>query len=343
MLRGDSLLLLRDLPSDSVDALITDPPYSSGGAFRGDRTPASSTKYVASDSVSGQALPEVLGDSRDQRGLLVWSSIWLAECYRVVRDGGFVAVFSDWRQLSTFGDAVQAGGFITRGILPWIKPSARPQPGRPVQASEFVIWGSKGPMLFRAAVPDHAGLLDRVAGSSRPGARARAHDREAAADHARLGDCRASPAGRSSTRSPARAPLASARYSRGASSSGSSCRRSTTREPVASYARPRPRRWPAPTAARPRSARAPSSRRRPRDLRDPRRPRRSRRPRHGRVAPLPPPCRGGRPRPRHGPRRPRGGGRRRAGRGRPRNRRPAGPRPRRCTRGRGDPPCADRP
>lgn len=153
MLRGDSLLLLRDLPSDSVDALITDPPYSSGGAFRGDRTPAASTKYVASDSVSGQALPEVLGDSRDQRGLLVWSSIWLAECYRVVRDGGFIAVFSDWRQLSTFGDAVQSGGFITRGILPWIKPSARPQPGRPTQRSEFVIWGSKGGFPFERPCP----------------------------------------------------------------------------------------------------------------------------------------------------------------------------------------------
>lgn len=153
MLRGDSLLLLRDLPSDSVDALITDPPYSSGGAFRGDRTPASSTKYVASDSVSGQALPEVLGDSRDQRGLLVWSSIWLAECYRVVRDGGYIAVFSDWRQLDTFGDAVQVGGFIKRGISPWIKPNARPQPGRPVQASEFVIWGSKGPMPFDRPCP----------------------------------------------------------------------------------------------------------------------------------------------------------------------------------------------
>jgi site-specific DNA-methyltransferase (adenine-specific) len=153
MMRGDSLLLLRDLPSDSVDALITDPPYSSGGAFRGDRTPPSSAKYVASDSVSGQALPEVLGDSRDQRGLLVWSSIWLAECYRVVRDGGFVAVFSDWRQLSTFGDAVQAGGFITRGILPWIKPSARPQPGRPTQRSEFVIWGSKGGFSFERPCP----------------------------------------------------------------------------------------------------------------------------------------------------------------------------------------------
>lgn len=75
MLRADSLLALRDLPSESVDAVITDPPYSSGGKNRGDRAGLSTTKYVTSDS-GNRDLPEVEGDSRDQRSYLLWSSLW---------------------------------------------------------------------------------------------------------------------------------------------------------------------------------------------------------------------------------------------------------------------------
>jgi len=32
ILNGDSLEILKQLPSNSVDAVITDPPYSSGGS-----------------------------------------------------------------------------------------------------------------------------------------------------------------------------------------------------------------------------------------------------------------------------------------------------------------------
>jgi hypothetical protein len=37
LIDGEALATLRELPSDSVEAVITDPPYSSGGQFRGDR------------------------------------------------------------------------------------------------------------------------------------------------------------------------------------------------------------------------------------------------------------------------------------------------------------------
>ena len=44
--RGDSLTMLQQLESETIGAIVTDPPYSSGGAFRGDRANANtSTKY----------------------------------------------------------------------------------------------------------------------------------------------------------------------------------------------------------------------------------------------------------------------------------------------------------
>ena len=43
--RGDSVQLLQQLGLQ-VDALVTDPPYSSGGMVRGDRMQSTAAKYV---------------------------------------------------------------------------------------------------------------------------------------------------------------------------------------------------------------------------------------------------------------------------------------------------------
>src|SRR5690242_16046402 len=45
VVQGDALHLLRDLPDGCVHGFVTDPPYSSGGAFRGDRVKETTAKY----------------------------------------------------------------------------------------------------------------------------------------------------------------------------------------------------------------------------------------------------------------------------------------------------------
>ncbi|MDC0719920.1 DNA-methyltransferase [Nannocystis bainbridge] len=148
--RGDSLRVLPML--DRVDAVITDPPYSSGGAMRGDRTRAPSRKYLGT---GGDYLPQFAGDNRDGRAFLTWSALWLSACLDLAAPGAILCVFTDWRQLPTTTDAVQAAGWIWRGVIPWIKPAARPQRGRFASASEFIVWGSAGPMA--ADGPCHPG------------------------------------------------------------------------------------------------------------------------------------------------------------------------------------------
>jgi site-specific DNA-methyltransferase (adenine-specific) len=138
---GDALAVLSSLPSSSVDAVITDPPYSSGGMTRGDRMGSTSAKYHA-----GGGLPGFAGDNRDQRSWAHWCALWLGEALRVTRPGGVVVMFADWRQLPAASDAIQAGGWVWRGIVPWAKPGARPQQGRFTNACEYAIWGSAGPM-----------------------------------------------------------------------------------------------------------------------------------------------------------------------------------------------------
>lgn len=141
---GDALAYLATLPTASVDAVITDPPYSSGGLMRGDRTRDTRTKYTGEKHRKPNSL-EFAGDSRDGRGWSHWMTLWLTEALRVTRPGGTLTMFTDWRQLPAATDAVQAGGWIWRGIVPWIKPDARPQRGRYTQNAEFVVWGTAGP------------------------------------------------------------------------------------------------------------------------------------------------------------------------------------------------------
>jgi site-specific DNA-methyltransferase (adenine-specific) len=154
---GESLEVLRTLADRSVDAVVTDPPYSSGGMFRGDRTAKPSTKYQRSEAVK---LPDYTGDNRDQRSWGYWCVLWLSECRRVAKPGAPIVLFSDWRQLPTAADVVQAGGWIWRGIAVWDKTlEARPQKGRFRAQSEFLVWGSNGPMPMRADRPCLPGVF----------------------------------------------------------------------------------------------------------------------------------------------------------------------------------------
>lgn len=142
---GDCLLELNRLPDDSVDAVITDPPYSSGGAFRGDRTLSTTQKYVDGRDQTHRA--DFAGDNRDQRAYGYWCALWLAECLRVTKPGGVACLFTDWRQLPTTTDALQAGGWVWRGVAVWDKTeAARPRKGVYRNQCEYVAWGSKGPL-----------------------------------------------------------------------------------------------------------------------------------------------------------------------------------------------------
>lgn len=155
---GDCLAWLRTIESESVDALITDPPYSSGGAFRGDRTADTDDKYTRTE-YKGR-LPSFSGDTRDQRSFAYWEALVLSECLRIVKPGGVCAVFADWRQLPSTTDAVQSGGWVWRGIAVWDKSEGtRPMLGRFRSQAEYIVWGSNGPLSMERAAPVLPGVL----------------------------------------------------------------------------------------------------------------------------------------------------------------------------------------
>jgi len=163
---GDALAVLAALPAASVDAVLTDPPYSSGGLYKGDRAMSTTDKYTKT-GYGGANLEGFSGDNRDQRSFLTWMNLWLGEARRVLAPGGIVGLFTDWRQLPSMTDALQVGGYVWRGIVPWYKPIARPQTGRFTASCEYLIWGSNGALPTARGVPPLPGFYEGSAPQQR--------------------------------------------------------------------------------------------------------------------------------------------------------------------------------
>ena len=135
------------LPSlGKVDAVVTDPPYSSGGMYRSDRAVATNNKYQISHETT-RTYGAFSGDNRDQRSFEKWVDGWASQCLRLVPEGGGLAVFIDWRNVASIVDAIQIAGWVYRGLTPWHKGTdLRPNKGWFRRNVEFVVWGSAGPL-----------------------------------------------------------------------------------------------------------------------------------------------------------------------------------------------------
>ena len=153
LFQGDALGVLTTLPDASVGAVLTDPPYSSGGLTLTERQGDPAKKYRGSSFK--RRFPAMLGDAKDQHSWTLWCTLWLAECWRIARAGAPLLVFTDWRQLPALADAVQAAGWIWRGIVVWDKRVGRPMPGRFRPQCEYVVFASKGALAApsRACLP----------------------------------------------------------------------------------------------------------------------------------------------------------------------------------------------
>lgn len=139
--RGDAFKVMA--AADFVaDAVITDPPYASGGMYRADRVKNPSEKYVHSGIISRKASFE--HDAKDQRVFMSWCSEWLQRV--PVKDGGYVLSFIDWRQLPALTDAMQWAGLVWRGVCPWDKGLGirAPHKGYARHQAEYIVWATKG-------------------------------------------------------------------------------------------------------------------------------------------------------------------------------------------------------
>ena len=154
---GDALRLMSGMQGPQFGAIITDPPYASGGATLSAKQQGTALKYTATKQDC--PLPDFEGDAMDQRSWVGWMTDVLREARRLAAPGAPLCVFSDWRQLPSMSDAIQRAGWCWRGVAVWDKVNSRPQKGRFRQQAEFIVWASNGAMPVDRGVGILPGVL----------------------------------------------------------------------------------------------------------------------------------------------------------------------------------------
>lgn len=144
LLQGDCLEEMEKLPDAWADLVLTDPPYSSGGLYPGDRKRSTRNKYTDEGHNGASRFPDFSGDNMDQHSFTGFMRMALAKARKKSKEGAVLAVFIDWRNMGAMIDALQMAGWIYRGIVVWDKGMARNTPGRFRQDCEFIVWGTNG-------------------------------------------------------------------------------------------------------------------------------------------------------------------------------------------------------
>lgn len=115
---GDCLLKLRELQSNSVDAVITDPPYCSGG-FSETQKKAASGQGLRSETI--QEIGWFVNDNMTTQGLVWLLRSVMVECERLMKDGASALVFTDWRMITSLAPALESTGLQFRNLIVWDK------------------------------------------------------------------------------------------------------------------------------------------------------------------------------------------------------------------------------
>lgn len=98
ILQGDCLQVLKTLPSESVDCVVTDPPYELG----------------------------FMGKSWDNTGIANNVDMW-KECLRVLKPGGHLLSFGGTRTYHRMASAIEDAGFEIRDMIEWVYGSGFPK------------------------------------------------------------------------------------------------------------------------------------------------------------------------------------------------------------------------
>ena len=98
LLQGDCLIRLKELKDNSIDAIITDPPYELG----------------------------FMGKKWDNSGIAYNVEMW-KECLRVLKPGGHLLSFGGTRTYHRMASAIEDAGFEVRDMIEWVYGSGFPK------------------------------------------------------------------------------------------------------------------------------------------------------------------------------------------------------------------------
>lgn len=119
---GDCLEVLRAMPDNSVDSIVTDPPYGLTNKGGGPNGKGLDTPYARAKA--GAAAGGFMG--------LKWDSdvppvdVWI-ECLRVLKPGGHLLAFAGTRTQHRMAARIEDAGFEIRDMIAWVYGSGFPK------------------------------------------------------------------------------------------------------------------------------------------------------------------------------------------------------------------------
>jgi hypothetical protein len=135
---GDCIEVMRSLPSASVDAVVTDPPY--GLEFMGKEWDAPWKGTAAShaearvrradeldDPSKGKYIRAGVNAYEAGRPFQQWCEQWASECLRVLKPGGYMLAFGGTRTWHRLACAIEDAGFEVRDSIAWLYGSGFPK------------------------------------------------------------------------------------------------------------------------------------------------------------------------------------------------------------------------
>lgn len=121
---GDCLEILKTIPDNSIDSVVCDPPYGLSNTNPSQVADAL-TAWISGDDT---AVPAKRGGfmGKDWDSFVPPPAVW-AECLRVLKPGGHMAVFAGARTQDLMGLSIRLAGFEIRDNLGWIYGSGFPK------------------------------------------------------------------------------------------------------------------------------------------------------------------------------------------------------------------------
>ena len=126
LLLGDCIDKLKELDDNSIDSIVTDPPY--GLSFMGkDWDKKKATQETKSQVVKGLGAGMKMTTLADNIEFEKWVTEWASECMRVLKPGGYMLAFGGSRMYHRLASGVENAGFEIRDQMMWVYGSGFPK------------------------------------------------------------------------------------------------------------------------------------------------------------------------------------------------------------------------
>lgn len=125
IIHGDCIEELKKLPENSVDAIVTDPPYNLSSIVKRFGKKDSAPAQFGNDGSFNRLSKGFMGKQWDNE-IAFGTDIWI-EALRVLKPGGYLLSFGGTRTYHRMACAIEDAGFEIRDMISWLYGSGFPK------------------------------------------------------------------------------------------------------------------------------------------------------------------------------------------------------------------------